>query len=109
MFLDLDYNNENFVGLTIEPTATEDADTLHNYANNLVLKNPAITFSEMAKAGLFNDMSDEDYKVALENVKLVSSEFFESKPEVNIFHVLDRALCYFLNQDHSIKTPGIKS
>lgn len=100
MYLDLDYNDECFVGLSIEPNATEDADMLHNYANNLVLKNPAVTFSEMAKAGLFNSMSDEDYQVALENVKFVSSEFFNSKPEANIFHVLDKALTYCMRQDN---------
>ncbi len=96
MYLDMNYNDEHFINLTIEPGVKEDADMLHNYANNLVLKNPAVTFSEMAKAGQFNTMSDEDYQFALQKIKLVSTEFFDSEPEANIFHVLDRALNYLM-------------
>ncbi len=107
MHFDLDYNDEHFTNLTIEPDVNEDANMLHNYANTLVLKNPALTFSEMAKAGMFNNMSDEDYRDALDNVKFISKEFFDSKSKANIFHVLDKALSYVLSQEHLAKMSGI--
>lgn len=102
MYFDLNYNDEQFIGLTITPDKSEDPNKLHNYANSLVLKNPAIIFSEMAKAGDMNVMSDEDYAIALENIKIVSS-FFDAQPEANIFHVLDKAITYILSQNHSEK------
>ena len=70
MFVDLTYDLEKFTGLTIKPEEKEDPDLLHDYAQRLMIKNPAIRFSDLAKAGKMNDMCDEDYEQALKNIKL---------------------------------------
>lgn len=41
--------------------------------NMMKIKNPAITFADHAKAGMYNDVSDEDYQRMLNTVKCVSS------------------------------------
>ena len=98
MYVDLTYDPEKFTGLTIKPEEKEDPDLLHDYAQRLMIKNPAIRFSDLAKAGKMNDMCDEDYEQALKNIKLVSAEFFGSNAYANVFHVLDAALTYILSQ-----------
>ena len=50
-YFDLKYDDEKFVGLMICPSEEEDPDLLHSYAQSLNLKNPAITFADIAKAG----------------------------------------------------------
>ena len=47
------------------------------------MKNPAVEFSNQAKAGKFNDLSDEEYKIQLEKVK-EKSKLWEDKPEVDL-------------------------
>lgn len=47
------------------------------------MKNPAIEFSKQAKAGKFNDLSDEEYKAELEKVK-TKSKLWEDKEEVDL-------------------------
>ncbi len=98
MYVDLTYDPEKFTGLTIKPEEKEDPDMLCEYAKRLMIKNPAIVFTELAKAGRMNDMCDEDYEQALKNIKLVSAEFFGSNAYANVFHVLDAALTYILSQ-----------
>lgn len=96
MQFDLSYDDEKFLDLTIVPGMREDPDILHDYANRLKIKNPAVGFADMARAGLFNEMSDEDYDNALRRMKLVST-FFNSKSEANVFHVLAEAMKYILS------------
>ena len=97
MYFDLNYNCKDFVNITICPTEKEDPDLLYDYAQTLRLKNPAVTFTEMAKAGLFNDMDDDEYRRALEGIKVISQELFGSKSEQNVFHVLAEAVNYIVN------------
>ena len=51
------------------------------------IKNPAIDFSNKAKAGVFNDMSDKDYAKALSVVR-AKSKFFGDKPESTFANIL---------------------
>ncbi len=96
MYFDLKYDDEKFVGLMICPSEEEDPDLLHSYAQSLNLKNPAITFADIAKAGGMNDMDDDDYTHALNLIKTVSM-FFDNKPESNVFHVLAEAINFILS------------
>lgn len=96
MYMDIQYNDERFTGMTIKPEETESSDHLHNQSLQLMVRNPAIRFTEMAKDGYFNEMCDEDYDIALRNIKLVSS-FFNNQPDANIFHVLSEAINYILS------------
>ncbi|MCR5502153.1 MAG: hypothetical protein K6F53_04035 [Lachnospiraceae bacterium] len=99
MKFDLNYDDENFLDLMIAPEMRENPDTLHDYAGRLKIRNPALDFAEMAKAGRFNDMSDEDYEIALRRIKTVSS-FFSNKPDANIFHILAESIKYILATDN---------
>ena len=47
------------------------------------MKNPAVEFSNQAKAGKYNDLSDEDYAAELEKVKN-KSKLWEDKPEADL-------------------------
>ncbi len=108
MYFDLNYNDECFTGLTICPNEKENPDLLYDYAQSLKIKNPACTFSEIAKAGKFNCMSDDDYRHALELVKTVSM-FFNSKPEANVFHVLAEAISFILRQKRAKEESNIET
>ena len=43
-----------------------------------------------------NNMSEDEYRLALELIKTVS-RFFDSKAEANVFHVLAEAINYILS------------
>ena len=47
------------------------------------MKNPAVEFSNQAKAGKFNDLSDEEYEIELQKVKN-KSRLWEDKPEADL-------------------------
>lgn len=47
------------------------------------MKNPAVEFSNQAKAGKFNDLSDEEYEIELQKVKN-KSKLWEDKPEADL-------------------------
>lgn len=47
------------------------------------MKNPAVEFSNQAKAGKFNDLSDAEYQAELEKVKN-KSKLWEDKPEADL-------------------------
>ena len=95
MYFELKCDGESITGVVIRPEERENEDLLHNYANTLKVKNAAISFSDMAKAGLFNDMSDDQYRSALEKIKTIGT-FFDNKREANVFHLLAEAINYIL-------------
>ncbi len=97
MHFEIQMDRRRLTGVVIRPDESEDADTLHNYASTLKVKNAAVTFSEMARTGAFDDMSDEQYKTALEKIKTVSS-FFDNKCDANVFHILAEAINFILQQ-----------
>ena len=92
----LKYDYKGFTGLVIAPDEKEDPDLLYDYAQTLRLRNPALTFADIAKAGTLNDLSEMDYRRALEKVKTVS-RFFDNRPDANVFHVLAEAINYILS------------
>lgn len=47
------------------------------------LKNPAVEFTKQAKAGKFDNLSDEEYQERLDEVE-VQSKFWEDKPETDL-------------------------
>lgn len=47
------------------------------------MKNPAVEFSNQAKAGKFNDLSDEEYEIELNKVKN-KSKLWEDKPDADL-------------------------
>lgn len=47
------------------------------------MKNPAVEFTKKAKAGEFEDMSDEEYKEKLAEVEQ-QSKLWEDKPEIDL-------------------------
>lgn len=47
------------------------------------MKNPAVEFSNAAKAGKYNDLSDEEYAIELEKVKN-KSKLWEDKPDADL-------------------------
>ena len=47
------------------------------------MKNPAVEFSNQAKAGKFNDLSDAEYEIELKKVKN-KSKLWEDKPEADL-------------------------
>lgn len=47
------------------------------------MKNPAVEFSAQAKAGKFNDLSDEEYKAELARVK-AKSTLWDDKPDADL-------------------------
>ena len=47
------------------------------------MKNPAVEFTNEAKAGKFNDLSDEEYAIELEKVKN-KAKLWEDKPDADL-------------------------
>jgi hypothetical protein len=97
MHIDLKYDEKEFLSLTIEADESEDSDILHSYSQKLLIKNPAKTFSEMAQKGAFDSMSDAEYAIALNKIKIIS-KFWRCEPNMNVFHVLAEAISYILNE-----------
>ena len=66
----------------------------------LRLENPAIAFTEAAKAGKFNEMSDEEYHQLLSTFKCVADLFrypddpadAKNQPQMNILTLLSNAI-----------------
>lgn len=59
--------NVTFDGLTGREYVTSTKDAL----NVMKIKNPAIDFCADAKAGIYNDVSDEEYKKMLKTIKCI--------------------------------------
>ena len=90
------YDKSEVSGVVICPDANEDANELNNYSKLLKIKNPALLFTEQTKAGLFDDLSDEDFEILLSRFKFFN-KFFNSKSELNVFQALVRMSEYILS------------
>ena len=66
----------------------------------LRLENPAVAFTEAAKAGKFNDMDDLDYRWLLSSIKCISGLFHypdapsdgKAEARMNVLTLLDNAI-----------------
>lgn len=89
MYFNLSYDdNGNVTDIVLKPGINEEADKLHDYSCILKVKNPALDFSEMAKAGVFDEITDEEYEKAITKIKDISKNCFDNSSEVNIFRLV---------------------
>ena len=56
-------------------TGLEQVNNVKEALGVLCLENPAVSFTEAAKAGKFNDLDDQDYQWLLSTIKCVSNLF----------------------------------
>ena len=86
LFYDLRSGNPDEV--ILDPFRPGDADRLNMYARKLMIENPSIEFNRLAKAGKFNNMSDDDYTEATRKITKLSKEVFGNAPLLNLFEAL---------------------
>lgn len=99
MFFDLTYDAEgNVTDVVLKPGESEDADKLHDYACILRVDNPALRFSDKAKAGGFDHLDDAEYEKLLNKIKLISGNMFENKAQINIFRLVVMLLDHILKE-----------
>ena len=102
MEIDLSYDKHRIKALEIVPEASEDPDELYDLSQKLMILNPAIRFSTKAKAGAFNNLNDEQYELALNEIKTFSELFRDAdnpsrlQGSMNIFELLERLLYFYL-------------
>lgn len=88
MIFDFEYDDDiTLKSLVLLPDKKEDPDELYVLSRQLPVTNPAIAFTEKAKRGDYNAISDPDYQTILERTKLVSSHIFGNQPSINIFRL----------------------
>ena len=92
--------------LHIVPTSDENVDELHSIATRLYVDNPAIKFSEDAKAGLFNNYSDNEYDKCLQICKRLSLLFCppnggKAEAKINLFELTVKLLFEYMLNNHS--------
>ena len=88
MKFDFEYDDDiTLKSLVLLPDKEEDADELYVLSRQLPVTNPAIVFTEKAKRGDFNAISDSDYQKILDRTKLISTHIFNSQPSINIFRL----------------------
>ncbi len=105
----IDYNLDRYClpkTIHIVPSANEDPDFLHNMSVRLMIENPSLDFASAAKAGQFDQYSDEEYEKMLAVAKRLNLLFFSEKekkpmPTVNIFDLTIRLLYEYLLNQHS--------
>ena len=85
--------------IVLRPEEHEKPDVLHNYSKLLKIKNPAVTFSDSAKKGAYNSLSDAEYEKYLKIVKMFSVRFFKNKPDRNIFALMADMADYILQNE----------
>lgn len=88
MIIDITYERGKAKDIVLKPDGREKAETLHDYACLLKVKNPALEFSRRAKAGEFNEISEADYESILSLIKTVSLTCFDNNSEINIFQLV---------------------
>ena len=59
-----------------------------------IIENPAVAFVKNAKAGVYDSISDEEYKVELQDVEQ-EADLFEQKKNASSAHLFIRAYQYF--------------
>ncbi len=90
----------------IVPSEGEDPQVLHDIASRLLVENPAIAFSDMAKAGKLNSYDDEEYEKLLAVVKRLNLLFIPPNsdkpvPQINLFDMVIQLLYEYMLNQHS--------
>lgn len=90
----------------IIPDENENADTLHEMSQHLYIKNPVPEFTENARKGKYNHLSDPEYEKILCVMKRLNLLFMKedgktSLPEQNIFDLLVILLDEYMLNRHS--------
>ena len=85
--------------IVLRPEECEKPDVLHNYSKLLKVKNPAVTFSESAKQGAYDSLTDEEYVKYLNIVKMFSNRFFKAQADRNIFSLVADMADYILDNE----------
>ncbi len=101
MRFDYIYDGDELSWSQLQPEENEDPDELYRYSRVLLVENPALFFTEKAKKGVFNYLSDEEYDVVLQRFKLISERIFCKKPRINIFKAFDLMMKLVLSGDLS--------
>lgn len=107
MKLDFNLNEEFFPqNIRIVPE-NENPDLLHNiFIRFPEIRNPTITFTEAAKAGVYNQLSDEEYNAILNAIKSLNHLWFDkdknkSMSSASIFELLIRLLDSYITRVQS--------
>ena len=84
----------------------ENRDWLHTVSRNLIITNPVFEFTEHARSGDFNDLSDLDYEKVLSVMKRLSLLFMmgdgkTTLPGLNIFYLLEALLYEYMLNNHT--------
>ena len=109
LIADVYYDKEDVEDVVLKPIKKEDIDKLYVYSQIINIKNPAIMFSEDAKAGFFNELTDEEYYIALERIKFVSETFFNKVTETNIFQLTADLLKFIMQHDEIWLNDDVKN
>lgn len=100
MKLSLDICGSHIAGFKILLEEDEDDSYFHRLSKELLVINPAIEIADDIKAGVYNELSDEEYKVLLEEVKTFCSIFQNQSAKgekyLNIFELLERLINVYL-------------
>ena len=99
MKFEITYVDELVKSAVLVPEPNEDENYLYNLSCILKVKNPAMNFSEMAKAGAFKDISDEEYEFALSKIKKINELFFKKQSNTNVFALVNEMMEYFLKAE----------
>ena len=100
MKLSLEIDEAHVTGFKILLEDNEDDAYFNRLSKELLIKNPAIEFSEDAKQGKYNDLSDEEYEKLLQEVKLFCTLFQNEDekniPYINVFELTEKLLNVYL-------------
>lgn len=100
MKLSLDIGGSHITGFKILLEDDEDDSYFNRLSKELLIKNPAIEFADDAKAGIYNELSDEEYEAILEEVKIFCSIFQNESAKwekyLNIFELMERLINVYL-------------
>ena len=98
--LSLDVGGNHITGFKILLEDDENDSYFNRLSKELLIKNPAIEFADDAKAGVYNELSDEKYAAILEEVKLFCSIFQNESAKwekyLNVFELLERLINVYL-------------
>ena len=83
------------------PEKNEDEAELYRLSRLLAVKNPAVVFSENAKKGLYNAISDEDYEDMLKRVSLITYFCFDHSMEVNPVKLAAKLMELLMNKKYT--------
>ncbi len=103
MKLDVHMVDNKIDGITIQPEIEKDDETrLHELSKVLLVRNPAVDFSNAVKRGEYNDVCDDDYHAILRHYRALNLLFVTddttNKTElyINIFELIENMFEMFL-------------